>query len=334
MSDPTRPICPLIGLLYLFTASHTLDLCSILQPSLTFPIFFPRLTKYVRTYGDRANDLETVSKCRSSSHSDTGGRVAYRLERLDLRGKFSAIHREYSPNPRKFYAFCTSVTDTATTSGIIASGMFSTFISVQKVCVPQQFFFLLHQCAIWWSANIWSNLNCCSQTSLTYIQLSWRTLRSIKVTNSPQPYLDCQISWRHLHVLSSWQIWSYIAFICIYSSASCKDLEWTFTGFPSYRDAYMTRTHDAFYLQIYPTHDDIMNIHESYLTPPPDHAIYHRQLLDDSGTFSWRNYPLRIHAILFFFTSIHSSAICPGTAYCLHFVVRPKRNTWSTNRSL
>ncbi|KAJ7154624.1 guanine nucleotide binding protein, alpha subunit [Mycena filopes] len=39
----------------------------------------------------------------------------------DLRSKFSAIHREYSPNPRKFYAFLTSVTDTQTTAGIIAS---------------------------------------------------------------------------------------------------------------------------------------------------------------------------------------------------------------------
>jgi len=39
-----------------------------------------------------------------------------------MKSKFSAIHREYSPNPRKFYAFCTSVTDTTTTSGIIASG--------------------------------------------------------------------------------------------------------------------------------------------------------------------------------------------------------------------
>ena len=46
---------------------------------------------------------------------------------VDLRGKFSAIHREYSPNPRKFYAFCTSVTDTATTAGIIASGTFYRF---------------------------------------------------------------------------------------------------------------------------------------------------------------------------------------------------------------
>jgi len=39
-----------------------------------------------------------------------------------MKSKFGAIHREYSPNPRKFYAFCTSVTDTTTTSGIIASG--------------------------------------------------------------------------------------------------------------------------------------------------------------------------------------------------------------------
>ena len=53
---------------------------------------------------------------------------------LDLRGKFSAIHREYSPNPRKFYAFCTSVTDTATTAGIIASGtcFFTFFLSFLK----------------------------------------------------------------------------------------------------------------------------------------------------------------------------------------------------------
>lgn len=28
----------------------------------------------------------------------------------DFRSKFSAIHREYSPLPRKFYGFCTTVT--------------------------------------------------------------------------------------------------------------------------------------------------------------------------------------------------------------------------------
>ncbi len=51
---------------------------------------------------------------------------------LDLRGKFSAIHREYSPNPRKFYAFCTSVTDTSTTAGIIASGKLHPSFNVQS----------------------------------------------------------------------------------------------------------------------------------------------------------------------------------------------------------
>ncbi|KAF9457920.1 guanine nucleotide binding protein, alpha subunit [Collybia nuda] len=75
-----------------------LNKCDILESKLKSGI---KLSRYVRSYGDRENDLDSVSKY--------------------LRGKFSAIHREYSPNPRKFYAFCTSVTDTATTAGIIAS---------------------------------------------------------------------------------------------------------------------------------------------------------------------------------------------------------------------
>ncbi|KAF8651823.1 hypothetical protein AX16_004648 [Volvariella volvacea WC 439] len=75
-----------------------LNKCDILDAKLKSGV---QLAKYVRSYGDRENDLDTVSKY--------------------LRSKFSAIHREYSPNPRKFYAFCTSVTDTTTTAGIIAS---------------------------------------------------------------------------------------------------------------------------------------------------------------------------------------------------------------------
>lgn len=75
-----------------------LNKCDILDTKLKSGT---RLAKYVRSYGDRENDLDTVSKY--------------------MRSKFSAIHREHSPNPRKFYAFCTSVTDTATTAGIIAS---------------------------------------------------------------------------------------------------------------------------------------------------------------------------------------------------------------------
>ncbi|EIN09070.1 G-alpha-domain-containing protein [Punctularia strigosozonata HHB-11173 SS5] len=75
-----------------------LNKCDILERKLNSGI---RLAKYVRSYGDRANDVETVSKY--------------------FRSKFSAIQREHSPCPRKFYGFCTSVTDTVTTSGILAS---------------------------------------------------------------------------------------------------------------------------------------------------------------------------------------------------------------------
>ncbi|TFK28492.1 G-alpha-domain-containing protein [Coprinopsis marcescibilis] len=75
-----------------------LNKCDILEKKLKDGV---RLSKYVRSYGDRESSLDAVSKY--------------------LRSKFSAIHREYSPQPRKFYAFCTSVTDTTTTAGIIAS---------------------------------------------------------------------------------------------------------------------------------------------------------------------------------------------------------------------
>lgn len=67
----------------------------------------------------------------------------------DFRSKFSAIHREYSPLPRKFYGFCTTVTvrsfvsvlfmvpefssmmqDTTTTAGILASGKSSVVLPI------------------------------------------------------------------------------------------------------------------------------------------------------------------------------------------------------------
>lgn len=75
-----------------------LNKCDILDAKLKAGI---KLSKYVRSYGDRSNDLDTACKY--------------------FRSKFSAIHREYSPLPRKFYGFCTSVTDTTTTAGILAS---------------------------------------------------------------------------------------------------------------------------------------------------------------------------------------------------------------------
>lgn len=36
--------------------------------------------------------------------------VLFSLFVADFKAKFAAIQREYSPNPRKFYGFCTSVT--------------------------------------------------------------------------------------------------------------------------------------------------------------------------------------------------------------------------------
>lgn len=39
-----------------------------------------------------------------------GETLTLNVSSLDFRAKFSAIQREYSPQPRKFYGFCTSVT--------------------------------------------------------------------------------------------------------------------------------------------------------------------------------------------------------------------------------
>lgn len=98
-----------------------------------------RLAKYVRTYGERENDLESVTKCTFALtlHLHRPRLIWYHV--LDLKGKFSAIHREYSPNPRKFYVFATSVTDTTTTGGIIASGMYCSFSGKGPAAHPLTF---------------------------------------------------------------------------------------------------------------------------------------------------------------------------------------------------
>ncbi|KAF8268004.1 guanine nucleotide binding protein, alpha subunit [Lactarius quietus] len=75
-----------------------LNKCDILQRKLESGI---RLARYVKSYDDRPNDMETASKY--------------------FRGKFSAIQRTYSPAPRRFYGYCTSVTESTTTAGILAS---------------------------------------------------------------------------------------------------------------------------------------------------------------------------------------------------------------------
>ncbi|KAI5121426.1 hypothetical protein M0805_006188 [Coniferiporia weirii] len=75
-----------------------LNKCDILDRKLKAGV---KLSRYVRSFQDRPNESESVQKY--------------------FRAKFAAIQREYSPNPRKFYGFCTSVTEITTTSGILAS---------------------------------------------------------------------------------------------------------------------------------------------------------------------------------------------------------------------
>jgi guanine nucleotide-binding protein subunit alpha len=88
-----------------------LNKCDILDAKLRAGI---RLAKYVRTFGDRPNDLDSASKCKLDSLLAWIFKLGFcklALRRLsDFRSKFGAIHREYSPNPRKFYGWCTSVT--------------------------------------------------------------------------------------------------------------------------------------------------------------------------------------------------------------------------------
>ena len=105
-----------------------LNKCDILDQKLKSGV---RLSKYVRSYQDRSNDADTVQKCaynQSQSQAplsvvfNCGSKEAHLCEIIDFRSKFNAIQREHSPTPRKFYGFCTSVTEITTTAGILASG--------------------------------------------------------------------------------------------------------------------------------------------------------------------------------------------------------------------
>ena len=83
-----------------------LNKCDILKRKLESGI---RLSRYVKSYDDRPNDMETASKCASlvscllCLNVNSSGSP-------DFRGKFSAIQRTYSSAPRKFYGYCTSIT--------------------------------------------------------------------------------------------------------------------------------------------------------------------------------------------------------------------------------
>ena len=82
-----------------------LNKCDILHRKLESGI---RLARYVKSYDDRPNDMETASKCTSIIPCDL--LLIAVSNTPDFRGKFSAIQRTYSPSPRRFYGYCTSVT--------------------------------------------------------------------------------------------------------------------------------------------------------------------------------------------------------------------------------
>ncbi|PVF97035.1 putative G protein alpha chain [Serendipita vermifera] len=75
-----------------------LNKCDLLAKKLEADI---RLAKFVPSFKDHPNNLETVTKY--------------------FRAKFKAIQKEYSPSPRMFYAHLTSVTDSHSTALIVAN---------------------------------------------------------------------------------------------------------------------------------------------------------------------------------------------------------------------
>lgn len=81
--------------------------CDILDRKLKSGI---RLSKYLRSFGDRPNDLDTAQKCELGSFGGCVMAVAQFDRFAVFRSKFSFIHREHSPQPRKFHGYFTSVT--------------------------------------------------------------------------------------------------------------------------------------------------------------------------------------------------------------------------------
>jgi len=90
-----------------------LNKCDILERKLARGVL---IRQYISTYGDRANDMPTASKCTCSLR----GSRCY-LERTnimpsalytDLRTTFQEIARKYSPELRHVYSFFTTAIDT------------------------------------------------------------------------------------------------------------------------------------------------------------------------------------------------------------------------------
>ena len=71
-----------------------------------------RFGDYIVSYGNRPNDFDSTSRCKSEAiqvtHALADPRVP--VAREDLKRKFHQIHKENSPEARPFYCHFTTVT--------------------------------------------------------------------------------------------------------------------------------------------------------------------------------------------------------------------------------
>lgn len=105
-----KSICsnPLLGKTNLILFLNKID---IFRAKLEAGIHFGQ---YIISYGNRPNDYDSTSSCECDI-VDPRGRVfklnwRWGCAQTDMRRKFGQIHKEYSPQARKFYCHFTSVT--------------------------------------------------------------------------------------------------------------------------------------------------------------------------------------------------------------------------------
>ncbi|KAJ7679756.1 guanine nucleotide binding protein, alpha subunit [Mycena rosella] len=84
-----------------------LNKCDILKAKLASG---QKFRHYVTSYGDRPNNFENCSQCKF-----------YNSRAIDMKKKFAAIAKQYSPEPRSFYTYFTSVIDSQSTADILGS---------------------------------------------------------------------------------------------------------------------------------------------------------------------------------------------------------------------
>ena len=84
-----------------------LNKCDLLKRKLKSGVM---VNKYLPSYGNRPNDLQTVVKCESKKRVESPTSSLFSLLPTDLREKFKDTSKQFSPEPRTCYLFATSVT--------------------------------------------------------------------------------------------------------------------------------------------------------------------------------------------------------------------------------